>query len=991
MKMNKKVVLTVLIAFLGSLCIFSSLFVVFANAVPEGTEVEENYLSNQNFANSMSGYNQQIFPLSENGKIKLSGAVPSPAETEIFYDDGTVEHGWYWLTVGSKWAVRFTPPFSGALLECRFYIVSNPATVIVHVYDSDKIDIITPFSVTPTSTGWFTVDLSTYGITVSEEDDFYIGIETTEVAMPSLGADHDAPDFRSWRHGGTTWDLVTDRDYMIRATIESDIDLVITNLYLDPADPDEGDLTNFKASVENQGTGDANDFVVQMYLDDELYVEGTHSLAAGDSITYFQPWTATPGSHTLRCVIDATDVIDETDENNNEMTIDFGVGEYLTVNSPYGTPGGEDWYNHGATAYATLDTGTVDEGNGIRRIFTHWSGDASGTNFAQSNPITMDGPKTAIANWKTQYYLTMVADSGTVSPMSGWYDAGATVSISATAPTVTGDEQYGWDGWTGTGAGSYSGTNNPASITMNAPITQTATWRREYYLTVTSAYGTPSPESGWVEAGTPITISSGSPASGPDGTRYLCTGWTGTGSVPATGTAASATFTMEEPSSITWNWKTQYYLTMETSYGSVSPTSGWYDAGATVSISATAPAATGDERYGWAGWTGTGTGSTSSTSNPASVTMNGPITQTATWRREYYLTVTSAYGTPSPESGWVEAGTPITISSGSPASGPDGTRYLCTGWTGTGSVPATGTAASATFTMDQTSSITWNWNTQYYLTMETNNGTVTPESGWYDPGSTVVITATAPTATPQEQYYWLGWTGTGSGSTSSTDNPASITMNAPITQTAAWRYEYTPIETYIQDFGVSSNSIAKGGTIIVSGSISLAQEVTITLTYTMPDGTKFNRTTTASDGTFSHSYTADMDGEWSVQASWPGDSSYAGCESGTMSFKVKSPGILDDPDIWQVILAVVGIALSVAIIAGAWYTTHRKRGHVKELLDQIDDAFFRFKRNTRRCEAELYRLRDIVLESYKSGAITEASYSILNSKIDDYLSKLVES
>ena len=33
---------------------------------------------------------------------------------------------------------------------------------------------------------------------------------------------------------------------------------------------------------------------------------------------------------------------------------------------------------------------------------------------------------------------------------------------------------YSFAGWTGSGTGSYSGTNNPASITMNGPITENA-------------------------------------------------------------------------------------------------------------------------------------------------------------------------------------------------------------------------------------------------------------------------------------------------------------------------------------------------------------------------------------------------------------------------------------------------------------------------------------------------------------------------------------
>src|SRR4029077_8155587 len=69
-----------------------------------------------------------------------------------------------------------------------------------------------------------------------------------------------------------------------------------------------------------------------------------------------------------------------------------------------------------------------------------------------------------------QYYLTMSAGTGgSVSPSSGWENSGAAVAISATPPTG-----YSFSGWTGSGTGSYSGTSNPASITMSGPITETA-------------------------------------------------------------------------------------------------------------------------------------------------------------------------------------------------------------------------------------------------------------------------------------------------------------------------------------------------------------------------------------------------------------------------------------------------------------------------------------------------------------------------------------
>jgi hypothetical protein len=71
----------------------------------------------------------------------------------------------------------------------------------------------------------------------------------------------------------------------------------------------------------------------------------------------------------------------------------------------------------------------------------------------------------------SQYYLTMNPDTGgTVSPASGWYNIGTNLTISATA-----SNGYSFSSWTGSGDGSYSGTNNPAA-TISAPLTQTASF-----------------------------------------------------------------------------------------------------------------------------------------------------------------------------------------------------------------------------------------------------------------------------------------------------------------------------------------------------------------------------------------------------------------------------------------------------------------------------------------------------------------------------------
>jgi hypothetical protein len=73
-----------------------------------------------------------------------------------------------------------------------------------------------------------------------------------------------------------------------------------------------------------------------------------------------------------------------------------------------------------------------------------------------------------------------------------------------------------------------------------------------------------------------------------------------------------------------------------------------------------------------------------------------------------------------------------------------------------------------------------------------NGGTVSPSGGWYNAGSSVTIDAT-----PNSNFEFVSWSGTGNGSYSGTNNPISITINGPITETANFTelYEITFTET----------------------------------------------------------------------------------------------------------------------------------------------------------------------------------------------------
>lgn len=64
-----------------------------------------------------------------------------------------------------------------------------------------------------------------------------------------------------------------------------------------------------------------------------------------------------------------------------------------------------------------------------------------------------------------------------------------------------------------------------------------------------------------------------------------------------------------------------------------------------------------------------------------------------------------------------------------------GTRHLCKGWTGTGDVPVAGTNCMVSFVTRSNSSLTWQWETQYWLSLVASNGVIVGATpGWKPEG-----------------------------------------------------------------------------------------------------------------------------------------------------------------------------------------------------------------------------------------------------------------
>jgi len=135
------------------------------------------------------------------------------------------------------------------------------------------------------------------------------------------------------------------------------------------------------------------------------------------------------------------------------------------------------------------------------------------------------------------------------------------------------------------------------SILVNVTVNDPAS---DPKLTIISAHGIATPVPGVYPhpRGTALTNSVTDEIS--TTTRHLCTGWTMTGDGPSSGTAKTMNMTLTRDSVLTWNFITEHRVeTAVSGSGTVNVTSGWYEAGLPLQITAT-PA----NGFYFSGWTG---------------------------------------------------------------------------------------------------------------------------------------------------------------------------------------------------------------------------------------------------------------------------------------------------------------------------------------------------------------------------------------------------
>jgi hypothetical protein len=188
---------------------------------------------------------------------------------------------------------------------------------------------------------------------------------------------------RSWMRAADMPDMW--REFDVKVT-----DKVTLTVQTEPGKPGVA-ISIDGASMNTDATGR-----VQL----EVSVKGSHTIQVPSEVStgtgakiVFMKWadgqTSNPRSVTL--------------SDDTVLAARYKIQFLLTVNSPMGNPQGSGWYDEGSTATFSVTSPLTVEGFmgtlGGKYVFDHMSGDS--TAATASATVTMNGPKTVSAEWRT--------------------------------------------------------------------------------------------------------------------------------------------------------------------------------------------------------------------------------------------------------------------------------------------------------------------------------------------------------------------------------------------------------------------------------------------------------------------------------------------------------------------------------------------------------------------------------------------------------------
>lgn len=161
--------------------------------------------------------------------------------------------------------------------------------------------------------------------------------------------------------------------------------------------------------------------------------------------------------------------------SNTTIQANYHEQDLVKVISEYGEVSGRGWYDKGSEATISIKQTTISVDDGIKAVFTGWTGDHSGS--SQQATLTVSKPLTIEAGFRKQYLLNVESEFSETSG-SGWYDEGTKInfSIQDTKISVNPLISKVFRGW----FGDSLSPSQSDEITIDSPKTIIAVWADDY-------------------------------------------------------------------------------------------------------------------------------------------------------------------------------------------------------------------------------------------------------------------------------------------------------------------------------------------------------------------------------------------------------------------------------------------------------------------------------------------------------------------------------
>jgi M6 family metalloprotease-like protein len=433
---------------------------------------------------------------------------------------------------------------------------------------------------------------------------------------------------------GSSFSVVVD-------TMAPSTDVAVESLTLDPPTVHPNNTASLVVRIANEGNLKAKPFLVSVYLNETLFASRKISLNAGEEQEIRLSWTpATGGTNVFKVVLDAENVLSETNKENNMKILRAVVGYALTLQlRPPGAGADLQWWisvngvNQTYVGIGEFQIGVLPGPNTLeiqpliylnpssRYVFRQWSDGVA----SNSRSVTVSSDMTLSVDFRLQFLLSL-EPSGGVTSGGGWYDSGTLVTIAATSPSnvIDGQSRLVFQCW----SGDTESNSTTMTVTMSRPYRMIANWKSQYYLNVQSPYAAVG--AGWYDANAQAVVSLNSPVATANGVRYVFVKWSG----DLSGANESQSITMSGPKFVSAQWETQYELKIESDYGHTNG-AGWYGPGtqARFGVDTSVIDLANSTRRVFAQWSGDASGY----SQQGTITMDSPKAIRAYWKTQYLV------------------------------------------------------------------------------------------------------------------------------------------------------------------------------------------------------------------------------------------------------------------------------------------------------------------------------------------------------------------